>query len=213
MGYENSEFDRRPYFGFQAQGAHYFRWFGYLHGELDAESFFKQDGGTEQRLFHAKTAYFSPLLNWGSFRFRQLISFDYTYGDRRFSHEFLTIGYENIRGLHTYQERGTQRFSLRLETISFTPFHILGFQLAGFGFADIAFLNRETNFSLKGQSFQGYGLGLRVHNDHLTFNTFQVRAVVYPNTPGKSFGISLEGIPSQLFKDFEVGEPRPFLFR
>lgn len=213
FGHENSEFNQRPYAGIQLQGSHYFRWFGYLRGEIDAESFYTREGGAEQRVLHVNTAYFSPLLDWRNFRFRQLISFDYTYGDRRFAHEFLTIGYDNIRGFSTYAERGTQRFSLRLETISFTPFHILDFQLAGFGFADVAFLNRDPFFSLKGQSFQGYGLGLRVRNDHLTFNTFQIRAIVYPNTPGKSFGVSVEGIPSRLFRDFQVGEPRPFLFR
>jgi hypothetical protein len=213
FGYEDSEFARRPYLGLQLQGAHYFRWFGYLRGELDAESYFKQEGGTEQRLLHMQTTYFSPLLEWSNFHFRQLISIDYTYGDRRFDHEFLTIGYDNIRGFSSYEERGTQRFSLRLETISFTPFYLLGFQLAGFGFADFAILNRKNYFNLKGQSFQGYGLGLRVRNDHLTFNTFQIRAIVYPNTPGKSFSISVSGVPSQLFSDFEVGEPLPFLFR
>lgn len=212
-GHENSEFYQRPYVGLQLQGSRYFRWFGYLRAEIDAESYFKNEGGAEQRVLHVNTAYFSPLLSWGDFRLRHLISFNYTYGDRRFAHEFLTIGYDHIRGFSTYAERGTQRFSFRLETISFTPFRILDFQLAAFGFADLAFLNRDPFFSLKGQSFQGYGLGLRVRNDHLTFNTFQIRAIVYPNTPGKSFGISLEGIPSQLFRDFEVGEPRPFLFR
>ncbi len=213
FGFEDSEFDRRPYMGLQLQGAHYFRRLGYLRGELDAESFYKEKGNTERRLLHLKTTYFSPLMDMGNFHLRQLISIDYTYGDRRFDYEFLKIGYDNIRGLSSYEERGTQRFSLRLETISFTPFYLLGFQLAGFGFADLAILNRKEYFSLKGPTFQGYGLGLRVRNDHLTFNTFQVRVIVYPNTPGKGFGIGISGIPSQLFNDFEVGEPQPFLFR
>lgn len=212
FGYENGEFADRPFTGLSLQWARYLWQFGYFYGQLDAETYLTNDWKTEQRLLHLKGTYFSPLLPWKGFHFRQLISLNYTYGDRRLPHEFLTIGYEHIRGLRTYAVRGTQRLSARLETISFTPFYILGFQLAAFGFADIAILNQANSFSLKGESFQGYGLGLRVRNDHLTFNTFQLRLMLYPNTPEKDFGISLSGIPSQLFRDFTIGEPRPFQF-
>lgn len=216
FGYENAEFADRPYAGLSLQWARYFWQFGYFYGQFDTETYlanYRTKGWrAEQRLLHLKGTYFSPLLPWKAFHFRQLVSLNYTYGDRRLPHEFLTIGYEHIRGLHTYAVRGTQRLSARLETISFTPFNILGFQLAAFGFADIAILNQASSFSLKGESFQGYGLGLRVRNDHLTFNTFQLRLMMYPNTPGKTLGISISGIPSQLFRDFTIGEPRPFQF-
>lgn len=212
FGYENAEFADRPYAGLSLQWARYFWQFGYLYGQFDAETYLTKGWGKEQRLLHLKGTYFSPLLPWKGFHFRQLISLNYTYGDRRLPHEFLTIGYEHVRGLHTYAVRGTQRFSARLETISFTPFYILGFQLAAFSFADIAILNKASSFSLKGEFFQGYGLGLRVRNDHLIFDTFQLRLMMYPNTPGKTFGISISGIPRQLFRDFTIGEPRPFQF-
>lgn len=213
LGREDGEFFDCNYAGLRMAGGRYFWRLGYLYTQLDLESYFQPNGQSTRRLLHLNTDYYSPLLEAGAYRFRQLISIDYTYGDRRQPHEFLTIGHENIRGLSNWQLRGTQRLSFRFETISFTPLYILGFQLAGFVFADLAVLNNYDNFSLKGHDFQGMGLGAKVRNENLSFNTFQFRLSFYPNNAGRAFSISISGIPSKLFNDFQIREPRPFRFR
>jgi hypothetical protein len=213
FGRENGEFIDCNYAGLKMAGGRYFWRLGYLYGQLDLESYFHSGWRSTRRLLHLNSDYYSPLLEAGAYRFRQLISLDYTYGDRRQPHEFLTIGHENIRGLNKWQIRGTQRLSFRFETITFTPLYILGFQLAGFVFADLAFLNNDQKPSLKGHDFQGLGLGARVRNENLTFNTFQFRLSFYPGNTGNSFSIRITGIPSQLFNDFQIKEPRAFLFR
>lgn len=213
FGRENGEFFDRNYAGLTVAGGRYFPNLGYLYSQVDMESYFYASGKSTQRLLHLNADYYSPLLETGAYRLRQLITMDYTYGDRRQPHEFLTIGYENIRGLTNWQLRGTQRLSFRFETISFTPLYILGFQLAGFVFTDIAILNNLNSFSLKGHDFQGFGFGARVRNENLTFNTFQLRFTLYPSNAARMFGISITGIPRQLFDDFQIREPRPFRFR
>lgn len=213
FGRENGEFFDRHYAGLSLAGGRYFRRFGYLYGQADLESYFLADGTSTQRLLHLNANYYSPLLEAGAYRFRQLISMDYTYGDRRQPHEFLTIGYDNIRGLSNWQLRGTQRLSFRFETISFTPLYIVGFQLAGFVFTDLAVLNSEDRLSLKGHDFQGFGFGARIRNENLTFNTFQFRFTLYPTNAARTIGLSITGIPSRLFNDFQIREPRPFRYR
>ena len=213
FGIEKGEFTNRPYTGLSLQRGRYIAGFGYLAGRVHLESFFRKNGNMEQRLLHFQSRYFSPLMSAGRYRLRQLLSFNYTYGDRRFAHEFLQVGDESIRGLYMGEKRGTQRLALHLETIAFTPFRFLGFQSAGFAFADLAYLNRHDHISLQGSHFAGLGLGLRIRNENLTFNTFQLRFSYYPDNAEQSFGFNLSAIPSLFFNDFSIEEPRPFQFR
>ena len=213
FGLEDREFSDYKYASLRLAKGGYFWRFGYLYGQLDLGSYFHENRTMERRQFRFLTNYYSPLWEVGSYSFRQLFSIDYLYGDRRYDYEFLHIGYDNIRGLNTLERRGTQRFSLRFQTVGFTPLYFLGFQFAGFAFADLALLNSSNFLYLRGEDFQGYGLGIRVRNENLTFNTFQLRFSVYPNTPGKSFGISISTIPSQIFNDFRIEEPQPLEFR
>lgn len=213
FGQENGEMTRQNFAGLKLASARYFPKFGYLYGQLDIASFFNSNRQSQRRLLHLESDYYSPLLKAGKYNFRQIITIDYTYGDRRLAHEFLHIRRENIRGLSTFERRGTQRLSIRLETICYTPLYLLGFQFAGFAFGDIAFLNQLNKLSLKGYDFHGYGLGVRVRNENLTFNTFQFRFTLYPHTPEKKFDLSISAIPSQLFNNFRIGEPQPYRFQ
>ncbi len=213
FGKEEREFSDYTYAGLNmARGSYIWR-FGYLYNQINIGSYFHRNWEMERRQLHLLTNYYSPLWQAGNYSFRQIISIDYLYGDRRYDHEFLHIRYENIRGLSTLERRGTQRFSFRFETVSFTPLYILGFQFAGYAFADLSLLNTEPRISLRGEDFHGYGLGLRIRNENLTFNTFQIRFSLYPNSEGKGFGISISTIPGQIFNDFLIGEPRPLEFR
>jgi hypothetical protein len=67
-----------------------------------------------------------------------------------------------------------------------------------------------TNVNLfAGQLFQGYGLGFRLRNENLTFNTFQFRLGYYPNIPNNSaiFRTQFSGIPALRLSDFDIRAP------
>ena len=213
FGREDREFTDYQYAGLSLARGRYLPKVGYLLGVLEVGSFFRDNWQMERRHLHLQSTYYSYLLEAKEYRFRQIFSIDYQYGDRRFEHEFLRIEERNIRGFESWEQRGTQRLSLRAEIVCFTPFYILGFQFAGYGFADISFLNRRSELSLLGDDFYGYGLGFRIRNDHLTFNTFQLRFSVYPSIPNKRFGISISSIPGKIFQDFKIGKPQPLPFR
>ncbi len=81
--------------------------------------------------------------------------------------------------------------------------------MATFAYADLGFITPSKVDLFDGSLFQGYGLGLRLRNEHLTFNTFQIRLGYYPNIPGNSsvFRTQFSGIPSIRLNDFDIKAP------
>lgn len=185
---------------------------GYLDVRMAYGQYFGIGEGVSRRVRHLGVGWISPLLPSGKYRYRQLLRFNYLYGDRRFSYEFVSVGDEEIRGIRNVLARGTQRLNASVETIVFTPINIIGFHLSAFAFAEAALLNNAQRISFKGEALQGYGLGLRIRNENLVFKTFQLRFAYYPGPYG-GFGISIMGSPSGGFQDFQLGRPQVHPFR
>jgi hypothetical protein len=185
---------------------------GYLNISLATGQFFGGESRAERRTRHAAASWISPLIPLKRYKMRQLLDIDYMYGDRRYSYEFLSVGNREVRGIRNVYLRGTQRTIASAETIIFSPWQAFGFRIASFAFADVGVLNESPQFSLKGSAVQGYGLGLRVRNENLTFKTFQVRMAFYPGTNG-GFAITLQGNPSTVFQEFRIDRPEVMPFR
>ena len=128
--------------------------------------------------------YFSNLLNLGESKIRNFIHFDYTRGFDRYSNEFLK--FRNINGFSGFKNdsvNGTQRLSLSLESVLFSPGNLYGFRFAFFGFTDFSFLSGTNEKIGYGYSLAAIGLGIRIRNDNLVLNTFQIRIGYFPNPP------------------------------
>ena len=63
---------------------------------------------------------------------------------------------------------------LNTETVVFTPYQPLGFRIAVFGFADFGLIGYSPNI-FKNDFFTSFGLGVRLRNERLVFNTIQIR--------------------------------------
>ncbi|WP_040397605.1 BamA/TamA family outer membrane protein [Cesiribacter andamanensis] len=190
----------------------YLRRAGYVNLRLAAGQFLGGESRAERRMRYAAADWISPLLPLKRYMLRQMLHLDYMYGDRRYSYEFLSVGDREIRGIRNVFLRGTQRFSASAESIVFSPWQALGFRFAAFAFADLAYLNESPYFSLRGSAVQGYGLGLRVRNENLTFKTFQVRAAWYPGPYG-GFALTIRGNPGAVFQDFRIDRPEIIPFQ
>lgn len=213
-GIESNEFGKRMYAGVKASRGKYFNNFGYLVSSLDVGSFVSNKRWQEGVL-RVETNYFSRLFMLNTWRVRQFVNFRFTKGIGRFDTEFIDISNSNgIRGIGNLALRGTKSIVLNLETVFFTPVNILGFQIAGFTYADLGLIT-PTNVNLfAGQLFQGYGLGFRLRNENLTFNTFQFRLGYYPNIPNNPavFRTQFSGIPSLRLNDFDIRAPETVNF-
>ena len=96
-----------------------------------------------------------------------------------------------------------------VESVIFSPVNFYGFRFAIFGFADAGVLFGLNEPVMKGEFVSVIGLGLRIRNDNLILNTFQIRIGFFPTAPDFSrtdlVRISGEHLLEQ--KNFEPGPP------
>jgi hypothetical protein len=214
-GYERNEFSDRRLMGVDVSMARFLTGIGYVYGQLVMESYFR-NGKSEQGIIRPSVTWISDLSKKGRFRIRHFANLEFTRGVNRFNNEFLTINREaGIRGFRSRYLMGNQRLRANYELVAFSPADFVGFRLAPYFFYDGAFLAQNNDAIYKGKYFHGFGLGVRLRNDNLTFNTIEVRLGFYPNGPedmgGMKFNFSEHDVAN--FKDFNVTAPdvTPFL--
>lgn len=214
-GREFNEFKLRTYLSGEIAYGNKYEELGYfyIHGAL---SDYLTNNGTEQGLLSLRLNYFSNLLNMGDFRIRNFVYANYTRGFGRYSNEYLKFNAENgFAGFKNDSTIGTQRLAVSLESVLFSPVNLYGFRFAFFGFSDFSFLSGTNQILGRGYILSSVGLGIRIRNDNLIFNTLQIRLAYYPNTPNFSTipGITVSG--EQLLRplNFEPGPPSIMPYR
>jgi hypothetical protein len=213
-GKEINESNDRTYAGIYAAIGNSIRPLGYFYTSAGFSSYF--GGATRQGMLLLRTSYFSNLLYLGNFKMRNFLTVDYTRGFDRNTDEFLVYNRENgFSGFRNDSARGAQRLSLGIESVLFSPAYIYGFRFAFFAFADMSLLFGTNEFVRQGEFLSSIGLGIRIRNDNLVFNTLQIRLGYYPNLPPYSrvsyFTVSGE----QLLKpdNFDPGPPTVLPYR
>ncbi len=214
-GYEIAEFGNRVYAGTKASKGGFFSHFGYIRSELQLGGFFKS-GSFEQGVIQTKFNYFTHLYTLHFFKIRQFVDIDYTLGVRRFDLEVLDINEENgLRGLGSNFLAGTQRLSLKAETVVFTPLYLASFRVALFSFTDVGFLSSNQKSPFSGPLYGSLGMGIRLRNDNLAFSTIQLRFAFFVNPPidedNRQFSFSTK--PVLALDDFDLREPQVLEFR
>lgn len=210
LGRETNQYTNRTYFGTLFSFANYFDRIGYIRPTLRFGSFI-ENRGWEQGVVNIEFSYFSFLYRKNRTNLRQFINVNYTNGINRYDTEFVNINDENgVRGLSETFLRGTDKISLNMETVAFTPFYFGGFRMAVYTFLDFAIINNRAKNLFDNQLYQGYGLGFRFRNENLAFNTIEVRLGWYPKTPAEvsSFGFNFSGSQSLNIPGFRLDEPQ-----
>lgn len=214
-GLENNEFYKRHYLGGRMSMGTYVGKLGYVRPSLSMGGFI-HDSEVEQAVITTGLFYFSNLYRFRRYNFRQFFRINYTLGLDRFNNEYVNINdTEGIRGYSYRFLRGTKKLTLSSETVAFTPYYFLGFRFAFYLFADLALVNNDHAKLLKNVIYQGYGIGVRLRNENLAFNTVQIRIGWYPvSTPDNAhFMAELTGNTSLGLSDFQVEQPSPIEFR
>lgn len=208
-GYERNEFSDRKLLGMDASLARFVTGLGYVYGQLVVESYFR-NGKSEQGVIRPSVTWISDLSKRGRFRIRHFANLEFTRGVNRFNNEYLTINREaGIRGFRSRYLMGNQRLRANYELVAFSPADFVGFRLAPYFFYDGAVLAQNNDAIYRGKYFHGFGLGVRLKNDNLTFDAIEVRLGFYPNGPedmGRiKFNFSEHDVTE--FKDFNVTAP------
>jgi hypothetical protein len=185
MGFEKNEYLDRKYAGFNLASST-FGDLGYIDGYFGTSSFFNSQEKPEQAVVNTGFKYFSPLILYGKYKFRQFVTFDYMQGINRFANEYLTINNAaGISGFMNDSVRGTKRINMHWETDCFTPWRTLDFRFVLFLSADHTWIGDPKGFYNR-WPYSGVSFGVRIRNVRLVFNTIQVKFSVYPKIPGGS---------------------------
>lgn len=214
-GFQLRNNQKRPYIGTRfTLGNYYSR--GYL--SIDAEyGTFYHASNFEQGALSASLSFFTNLIEVGKWRFRHFVKPELTIGVNRFANDGLTLndGY-GLTGFNSMGISGTKRLLLTLQTQSYAPWDLVGFNFGPFLSLSLGILADETKAFKKSKVYSQIGVGVLIKNVHLVINTFHVSLAFYPSIPGigndilriNSFRTTDFG-----FTDFVIGKPEVVIFQ
>lgn len=211
-GYQDGDIWDRKYLGTSLSFARYGTSFGYLFGKVGYGSYIRDDRW-EQGVLDLEALYITKLSEWGNWKLRHYLLGRSTLGIDRYPEEMLSINNDSgIRGFRSDFVRGTRRVSLNYEANLHTPLSLLGFKLATFMYADIAWLSTGNKSSpFKEAPYRSYGIGFRLRNEFMSFSTIQVTLSYYPqlppNTSMNDFRLFHSSAPYYDFRDFRFDRP------
>ena len=175
-GYQWGEYGGRGYLGINLDMGGFVSW-GYLRGSIKAGSYLNRSNhALSQTTIHFRLHYFSNLLMTGRSQLRQFVTLSVTRGFNRLrgSNELISFTDDDgLRGLRAYTS-GEHRAIINTETVVFTPVHVYGFKLACYGFADFGLIGNHNNF-FNNNFMTTFGIGIRIKNERLIFNTLQIQ--------------------------------------
>lgn len=188
---------------------------GYLFTEAEIGGYFNKSR-FEEGLIAGNLGFISKLKAAGQKQMRSFANLDYTLGIRRFEIEKLTFDRESqIRGFRSDIATGTQRLTLKLEHVILFPKQFYKFNIAFFSFADLGVIGPNNRIIFKEDYYSGIGVGLRLHNENLVFETFRLRLAFYPFHPNdvNFIGFILDEQSKQRYNSFEPTSPEPIQFK
>jgi len=209
FGPEFGEFNRRFYMGTGLAWGGLIGNIGYIYTNGELGGFSSSLGSPDQAIMHVNSSYFTNLFIINRFKMRHFISLDYMKGVQRFADEYISISDDTgIRGYDNDLARGTKRAFANYEIVLFSPYHFYGFRFVFYGFADLGLISFSESL-LQGQLHSGVGLGVRIKNERLTFETIQLRIGYYPSLPDETFPFALYFSGEQRLNphDFYVSKP------
>nr|WP_295921391.1 hypothetical protein [uncultured Dyadobacter sp.] len=209
IGRENTEYGARGYGGVQfATGKYLPHNLGYMYALANLGTYSKK-GVAQQGVINGEINYISNLIPFRYSFFRQFVNIKFAKGINRDPLDYLNIsGDRGIRGINNDRLIGTKKFTIGTETVFFSDKSLLGFRIAYFVFADLGLVNGVPHL-WESPLYQGYGLGLRLRNENLAFNTLQLRFGYYVNIPELSSPtrIATSGNVPLRLRDFDISAP------
>lgn len=176
-GYIWGEYKDTPYLGAKLSVGHKLR-MGYFNLSAEISGFVGNDYNYHRTIAKMDLLYFTNLISLRRNYFTRLFlrlgytgGFKMLYGERE---QLGLNGLYTIRGVGMGANYGVTRSFLSQETVFFTPWHILGFKFALFNYFDMGTLGYENN-PFKNKFYGSVGIGLRLRNDNLIFNTIEIR--------------------------------------
>jgi hypothetical protein len=214
-GYQLRNNSWRPYLGMQFSFGNYNEW-GYMGSNFEYGTFFHASH-TEQGVITFSVNYFTGLIEIGNWKFRQFVKPQITIGLNRFPYDSLTLNDgQGIDGFNSIGFSGTNRLLFMLQTQSYAPWNLIGFHFGPFLVCSLGMLGDAISGFKNRKLYSQLGFGVLLKNENLVFNTFQISISFYPIIPGTGqniFKMNSFSTTDFGFRDFEIGEPAPVMYR
>jgi len=214
-GYQVKSNTERLYLGARVSFGCYYPW-GYLSPGVEYGTFIRASK-LEEGVFTVNATYFTGLIEFGKWKFRQFAKPQFTIGINRFASDSLTLNDGNgLNGFHSNVLKGTKRMLLTMQTQSYAPWNFIGFRFGPFFSYSMGILGNEISGFKKSKIYSQIGIGVLIKNENLVLNTFQISLSFYPIIPGNGNNIIKINSLSTTdfgFQDFEIGKPEPVVFR
>ena len=184
-GKEKNEIYDRPYLAANFSSGYFIPKIGYLAGALSFGTFFHN--GADQGGFDIELNYFTNLYIFGNFRLRTFINGHYTRQlYNRLEDRLIIDGEYGIPGFRNDSILGRHRFNLSASQDIFTPWDMYGFRFVIYAFAYLSWLGEYDKPVILSNLYSSFGLGVRIRNNRLVFNTLQIQFAYFPNIPANS---------------------------
>jgi hypothetical protein len=203
----NSQETTRLYMGLNVSWGNYYH-FGYLTTNLEYGTFNGQKG-FQQGVFTGRINYFTRLLTLGNWKIRQFVRPTLIFGMNRSPTDNLTFS-EGMKGFEDLKYSATKMMVLTLQTQSYSPLDLLGFNFGPYIYTSLGMLGNETSGFSKSHLYSLFGFGVLIKNNYLTFNIFQISVTFYPYIPGRGYNIfktNAYKTSDYGFRDFEISKP------
>lgn len=205
-GKDYSEFYIRDYYGINMAKGNKIEKLGYINAYAGFGGYTYQKE-LQQAVLKSNIDFFSNLFTFQNYYLRQFLKIRYTNGINRFIYETVNLNDKSgIRGLKSNEMKGKNKLAFNIESVVFSPLYFYGFRFVFFAYSDFGFISFNNSLLKSEKLYSGFGLGVRLRNEFLVFETFQLRFSFYPKIP-------LDANPSWIIiSDEEYRKPRSFRF-
>jgi hypothetical protein len=184
-GKEVNQMYNRPYMGVNFSTGYFIPKLGYLSGAASLGTFFRDR--PEQGLVDVKLNYFTNLYVLGKFRHRTFVNGQYTRQlHNQLEDQLIIDGEYGIPGFRNDSILGRHRFNLSVEQDFFMPREAYGFRFVLYAFTYLCWLGEYNESIILSNLYSSFGIGARIRNNRLVFNTIQVQLAYFPNIPENS---------------------------
>ncbi|HLS11395.1 MAG TPA: hypothetical protein VK050_04490 [Flavobacteriaceae bacterium] len=173
------------YLGLRYSFGNYHR-IGYFGGDVQVGSYYDK-GRLNQAALNVDFTYFTPIIDVGSWRFRQFATQSLKYGINRDPIVVDNIGLLGEDGIKGFNESvyGNKRAVLTLQTQSYAPGALLGFRFNPFINATLGVVGKKGKSIFNSTLYSRLGLGVLITNDYFVIERFQLSMSYYPHVPSE----------------------------
>jgi len=156
---------------------------GVISGLIELGSYRHQKSWFDT-VFKSEMRWFSELHKLSALHLRHFWNVSFTSGKNILGQSKVELNESNgLRGIKSSDVSDRVHWTLNWESVAFTPWKLLGFQIAGYLFSDLTAVGKDARGLADARCYSSHGLGIRIKNRSLVFDAIDLRFAFFPTLP------------------------------